>query len=182
MNKKPIEKMSTETEADSSTQDDGLQSVRRHNTNTNVAGSAVDNNACQTTHNLDFEVAESPYNIFGDIFGSGHKLFRVGTCNGQWGSTPDSYYILSVINEEKGNGHLTDVFEWFEFSCKRDNKNLLVLECINEDFYLHLLSKRGFIPLDDKGNNVIKVFNKKKYKQLKKKGNEIINAKTLQCV
>lgn len=41
MNKKPIEKLSAETEADSSTKADGLQSVRRHNTNTNVVGSTV---------------------------------------------------------------------------------------------------------------------------------------------
>ena len=40
MNKKPIEKLSAETEYDSITTADGLQSVRRHNTNTNVAGSA----------------------------------------------------------------------------------------------------------------------------------------------
>jgi hypothetical protein len=139
-------------------------------------------NAIVTTHNLDFESAESPYNIFGDIFGSGHMIFRIGTCHGQWGSTKDSYYILSVINNIPGNGHLTDVFEWFEFSCKRDNKNLLVLKCMNKRFYTHLSSKRGFSPLDAKGENLIKIFNKKAYKQLKKNGNEIIKAGTLECV
>lgn len=131
-------------------------------------------NQLKTTHDLDFEVCEN----------SGYQfpLFRIGTCSGQWGSTRDSYFILSVINDKPGNGHLDDVFEWFEFSCKRDNKNFLVLECMNEKFYQHLLSKRGFIPLDDKGSNVIKVFNQKKYKQLRKNGNEIIQAKTMQCV
>ncbi len=41
MNKKPIEKLSAETKVDSSTTDYGLQSVRRHNTNTNVGRGAV---------------------------------------------------------------------------------------------------------------------------------------------
>ena len=131
-------------------------------------------NQLKTKHNLDFEVCENS--------GYSFPLFRVGTCSGQWGSTRDSYFILSVINDKPGNGHLDDVFEWFEFSCKRDNKNLLVLECMNESFYLHLLSKREFIPLDDKGNSLIKIFNRKKYKQLRKNGNEIIQAETMQCV
>lgn len=134
-------------------------------------------NAITTTHKLDFEACESPYAIFDN-----HKMFRIGTCEGQWTSTKDCYVIISVLNKTPGNGHLEDVFEWFEFSCKRDNKNLLVVECMNESFYLHLLSKRGFIPLDTKGENVIKVFNKKAYKHLKKNGNEIIKAGTLQCV
>ncbi len=127
-----------------------------------------------TTHNLDFESAEHDSSLF--------LLFRIGTCVGQWGSTDDSYYIVSVINHEPGNGHLEDVFEWFEFSCKRDNKNLLVLECMNEGFYLNLVSKRGFIPLDAAGNNVIKVFNQQLYEQLKLHGNEIIMPGTLQCI
>lgn len=135
-------------------------------------------NAIVTTHKLDFEAAYSPYDIFGD---NGHKMYRVGTCDGQWGSTKDCYFILSILNKQPGNGHVQDVFEWFEFSCKRDNKNLLVLECMNERFYNHLLSKRGFIKLDEKGDNVIKVFNKKLYKKLLKNGNEIIAPKTLCC-
>lgn len=135
-------------------------------------------NAITTTHNLDFEVAESPYNIFND----GHKLFRIGTCEGQWGSTPDSYYILSVKNNIKNNGHLDDVFEWFEYSCKRDNRNLLVLECLNHRFYSHLLTKRGFVSLDSEKENCIKVFNVELYNQLKKYGNQIIKAGSLRCL
>lgn len=132
-----------------------------------------------TTHNLDFESAESPYEVF---FKDGHKLFRIGTCEGQYGSTKDSYYILSVKNNTPHNGHLDDVFEWFENSCKRDGRNLLVLECMNPKFYLHLISKRDFIPLDADGTNCIKVFNKSLYKKLLKRGNEIIMAGSLKCV
>ena len=135
-------------------------------------------NVIQTKHKLDFGVAQSHCNIFGD----GFLLFQVGTCEGQWGSTKDSYFILSIKNRQKGNGHLDDVFEWFEHSAKRDEKNLMVLECMNKRFYRHLLAKRGFVPLDAKGENCIKIFNLKKYKRLLKNGNEIINKGTLTCV
>ena len=121
-------------------------------------------------HNLPFETAIHP--VYGTVF-------RVGTCHGIWGSTDDSYYLLSIMNDEKGNGHLDDVFEWFENSCKRDNRNLLVLACMNQDFYFHLIKKRGFKVLDARCDNVIKVFNDDLYKQLIKKGNKMLHAKTL---
>lgn len=125
-----------------------------------------------TTHNLDFEVAESKLGL----------LYKIGTCHGQWGSTDDSYYILSVLNEDPGNGHLKDVFEWFENSCKRDGRNLLVLECFNEDFYNHLINKKGFVPLDTDKTNVIKVFNKHLYKRFLKNGNEILELERINYV
>jgi hypothetical protein len=131
-------------------------------------------NAITTEHNLDFEVAEwhSP-----DM-----KLFRVGTCEGLWQSIPDCYVIVSIKNDKPGNGHFNDVLQWFEFSCKRDNKNLLVVELLNEKLYLHLITKRGFIPVDKRGDNVIKVFNQKLYKRMKKHGNEILLKGSLKCV
>lgn len=135
----------------------------------------MESNAVITQNRLDFECANSPYS-------EGHKMFRIGTCDGQWGCTSDSYFILSVINKEAGNGHLNDVFEWFEYSCKRDNKNLLVLECMNNDFYNHLLNKRGFVSLDTTKENCIKVFNKKSYKKLLRKGNEILKRGPLTCI
>jgi hypothetical protein len=130
----------------------------------------------QSTNNLDFYSAESPYAIFDN-----HLMFRVGTCEGQWCSTEDCYVIISVTNSCPGNGHLQDVFEWFENSCKRDNKNLLVVECMNKRFYKHLISKRGFIPLDKDEDNCIKIFNKKAYKELLKNGNEILMKGSLKC-
>jgi hypothetical protein len=126
----------------------------------------------QSSHKLDFLNADDfPY-----------SLFKIGTCNGQWGCLKDSYFILSILNDEPGNGHLDDVFEWFENSCKRDGKNLLVLEIMNERFYTHLTSKKGFIPLDDQGDNVVKVFNFKAYQHLLENGNEIIQKGSLTCV
>ncbi len=131
-----------------------------------------------TTHSLDFEVADSKY----PQYPIPHKMFRIGTCEGQWGNTDDSFYILSIMNLTSGNGHLDDVFEWFEMSCKKYCKNLLVLSCLNERFYDHLLNKRGFTPLDDKNTNCIKIFNKNSYKKLLRKGNEIIMKGSLECI
>ena len=83
--------------------------------------------------------------------------FLIGTCVGQWRSTDQSYEILSIINSTPGNGHVKDVFEWFESSCVRDGKSLRVLEIWNEKFKARLV-RDGFVP--DGGDNLIKVFNK----------------------
>jgi len=118
-------------------------------------------NTIKTKHNLDFLVKESKeYGL----------LYKIGTCHGIWGFTDDFYYILSVINEKPGNGHLEDVFEWFYNSCNREGVNLVMLECHNQDFYKYLIDKKEFKALDD--SNVIKVFNKKLYKKTVNKGIE----------
>lgn len=125
-----------------------------------------------TTHELDFLNAIHP------VHGN---MFKIGTCEGVWGSTPDCYYILFVGNKKPGNGHLTDVFEWFEFSCKRDNRNLIMLECMNKNFYMHLITKRGFQQMDAACTNAIKVFNPLGFEYLKKNGNKMIQPITLTC-
>lgn len=71
-------------------------------------------------------------------------LFRIGTCHGTWRSTPVSYDILNIINEEPGNGHFEDVLQWFEYSCRRDGKALRILEILQKRFQDHLVNKRGF--------------------------------------
>jgi len=110
-------------------------------------------NAIQTKHNLDF--GSRPWER-----GFGIQVFRIGSCEGQWMCTESAYCIISVINNNPGNGHLDDVFEWFEFACKRDGKALMVLECMNERFKAHLLQKRDFLPARD--NDVIKIFHQNK--------------------
>lgn len=90
----------------------------------------------ESKHKLDFEVAEwimGPY-----------MRFRIGTCHGLWKSTDKTYDILAIDNDDKGNGHLNDVFQWFENSCKKDNKDLQILEVWNQNFKKHLILKRGF--------------------------------------
>lgn len=79
--------------------------------------------------------------------------FRVGTCSGLWRCNRDAYEILAIVNEVPGNGHLQDVFDWFEHAGRRDGFDLLVLEIWNDDFARHLVAKRGFILM---GNMAIK--------------------------
>lgn len=101
----------------------------------------------KTKHNLPFE--SRPW-IMGQFI-----EFRVGTCHGLWKCRNNEYQILAIENDEKGNGHLDDVFQWFENSCKRDKFNLAILEVWNRDFKKHLIKKRGF-KLRGK-NDVIKI-------------------------
>lgn len=113
----------------------------------------------KTQHNLLFEVAE--WNLGNELnINEDWKLFRIGTCTGQWrGIGKDFYEILSVINNEPGNGHFEDVLEWFEQSCRRDGRALLIREIFNKKFYEHLIEKRGFKPYGE--NDLIKIFKEK---------------------
>lgn len=98
----------------------------------------------KSSHNLDFEIAEwhTP----------GYTRFRVGTCEGLWSCNKTHYILVSVVNNVPGNGHLDDVFEWFENSCKRDKKKFMIAELMNDRFKQHLVAKRGFT---DIGNNYL---------------------------
>ena len=109
----------------------------------------------KSEHNLDFEVTPWKYNLE-PIFK--WQKFRIGTCEGLWRFFNNSYEILAIENIEKGNGHLIDVFDWFENSCKRDGYSLKVLEFFNEKFKKYLIEKRGFEKY--KESDVIKIFRK----------------------
>lgn len=111
-------------------------------------------NVIATEHNLDFEIAPWEYGHLDETIV--WKRFRIGTCEGVWSSNDKSYLILAVTNNRPGNGHLNDVFQWFEFSCQRDNKSLKILEVWNVDFKKHLLLSRGF--KDIGANNLEKEF------------------------
>ena len=82
-------------------------------------------------------------------------LYRVGTVSGQWRETPEAFEILSFLNDTPGNGHLEDVFEWFEFACKLAKKPLRIREFTNKKFKQHCIEKRGFKELNK--NDLIKV-------------------------
>jgi len=95
----------------------------------------------KSTHNLQFEVAPYEMNI------DPKKVwarFRIGTVEGLWSYSDDAYEVLAVDNKVPNNGHLTDVIEWFENSCKRDKKDFKILEFFNERFKEHLIKKWGF--------------------------------------
>jgi len=132
-------------------------------------------NAIITKHKLDFFSAvweRSPL----------YMRFKVGTITGLWTTTSDAYFIVTISNSCKGNGHLEDVFEWFEYSCTRDKRNLIIVEIMNERFYDHLINKRGFRPLDEGGKNVIKIFNQELFEKLLHYGNDFMMPGTMQCI
>lgn len=117
----------------------------------------------QTAHNLPFEAAPwEPPTILGMIMSLSSKLkgndvvaFRVGTCEGIYQVSKYAYQIIAVTNSVPGNGHFEDVLQWFESSCRRDGKNLVFMEIMNENFGKHLVTKRGF---KRKGTNCVKKF------------------------
>lgn len=100
-------------------------------------------NAIITKHSLDFEAA--PWEpLPGFPPSKNFHKFRIGTCEGLWQSTDDSYDILAVKNNSPHNGHFEDVIQWFEHSCRRDKRNFRFLEVMNPFLKKHLIEKRGF--------------------------------------
>jgi hypothetical protein len=101
-----------------------------------------------STHALDF--LQRPW-IDKEFF-----EFRIGTCHGLYRSTSESYDILAIVNDQPNNGHLDDVFQWFENSCHRDQRELRVLEVWNKNLKRHLIVKCGF--RESKADDVVKSF------------------------
>lgn len=104
-------------------------------------------NKFQSKHNLEFEVSPWEYNIPNNDMHC--EKFRIGTCDGLYGQHNDFYVIIAIVNSVPGNGHFDDVLEWFERSCKRDKKALVIAEIWNEKFKAHLINKRGFVNFGD---------------------------------
>lgn len=107
-------------------------------------------NAIKTKHNLDFEAVPWPRNPF-------IIVFRVGTCHGQYDMDDKQLRLISVINESQGNGHLEDVFEWFEYASKVNELDFIICEFFNERFKRHCIEKRGFRELPGT-NDLIKSY------------------------
>jgi hypothetical protein len=103
----------------------------------------------RSSHNLIFETAPFQYDPT-------VTRFRVGTCDGIYTVAPGAYVIIAVTNSEPGNGHLDDVLEWFERSCRREGYSLRIAEFQNMRFKKHLIEKLGFKPYGI--NDVEKVF------------------------
>lgn len=96
----------------------------------------------ESTHKLDYLQGEEP-------FMDGHCWpFKVGTCHGLFYTTDKAIRLVAIVNEKQGNGHFTDVLEWFEYAAKQQCKRLEIVEIWNKDLYKHLIEKRGFIPVD----------------------------------
>lgn len=102
-----------------------------------------------STHKLPFEAAPWEFNDLLPVSPDSPILrFRIGTCEGIFFSDKESYTIIAIDNKYPGNGHLQDVFDWFENSCKRDKKSLRFVDIINHRFLKHLKEKQSF-----KGNS-----------------------------
>ena len=104
----------------------------------------------KSTNNLLFYSA--PYELNMDKYNDWMR-FQIGTCHGLWTCNKKEYKILAVLNDNIGNGHFQDVIDWFENSCKRDNRALRFVELMNPKFKEHLITKRGF---KKKGKDLIK--------------------------
>lgn len=89
----------------------------------------------------------------------GWRLFRVGTVEGAWRCTNAAYEILAIVNHAPGNGHVEATISHFTASCKRDNKDLIVREMMNNQFAMALV-KRGFTFINK--NDLIKRFKGKR--------------------
>lgn len=101
-------------------------------------------NAITTTHGLNFEQADVPKEKQ-DLLSLGIYLydFRVGTVYGQWYHKNNELCIFAIFNSVPGNGHVKDVFEWFEFACKEQKKNMRVT-CILSNEFARMLELNGF--------------------------------------
>ena len=104
----------------------------------------------KTAHKLQFKTAPWITSEF--------ERFRVGTCDGLYRSTEDSFDILAITNEVPHNGHFEDVLQWFEHSCTEHKRVLRILEVWNQKFKAHLIARRGFIDIGK--DNVEKTFTK----------------------
>jgi hypothetical protein len=97
-------------------------------------------NAIQTTHNLDFGACPWPL----DLTEAGIMAYRIGTCHGIYQFDDDGISIIAIHNDTPGNGHLEDVFQWFEFSAQAQKKDLYIRRFFNPQFKQHCITKRGF--------------------------------------
>jgi hypothetical protein len=113
----------------------------------------------KSTHNLPFLCR--PYEFKIDD-GNIYDEFKIGTCVGLWTCSETSYDILSIINKIPGNGHIQDVLDWFENSCKRENFDLRFMEIMNEKFAEKCIKNHGFTR--EKGTNNLIKFLRKKWK------------------
>lgn len=102
-----------------------------------------------TRHELEFETRPWDRNPV-------WQQFRVGTCHGLYRSAEQVYEILAVVNDKQGNGHFSDVMQWFEHSCRRDGFRLRFAEVWNKEFKKLLTDKYGFQEDADQPSAMIK--------------------------
>lgn len=65
------------------------------------------------------------------VIGQGWRLFRVGTCHGTYRRRTD-WEILAIANDNPGNGCVELALAYFYRECKREKKNLLIHEVMDD--------------------------------------------------
>lgn len=88
-------------------------------------------NLIKTKHGLDFEVATWYANPI-------IKLFRVGTVDGQYYHTQTHLVLLSIVNNQPGNGHFNDALSWFLYVANFMQKSFKVEHVMNDRFAKYL--------------------------------------------
>lgn len=108
-------------------------------------------NAIETKHKLDFEARPWKGGLV-----DGVVQYRIGTCTGLYEYNDEGISIIVIDNDKPGNGHLDDVFEWFEYAAREKKKRLWIRQFFNSLFQDHCIKKRGFTQSDKNPHDVYK--------------------------
>lgn len=98
----------------------------------------------KSSHKLKFFTA--PHIVGGAP--SGMEKFEIGTVHGLWVQSRMSIDIFACINDEPGNGHMDDVFEWFFEIAKEGALAVRIVNVSAVKFRNDLIEKWGFTPTD----------------------------------
>lgn len=99
----------------------------------------------RSTHGLKFKTM--PHIIAGAFTGA--ERFEIGTVHGIWNVSTFSVDVFACINDEPGNGHMDDVFEWFFSIATERGLPVRVTNVSSEDFRQQLIDKWLFVPTKD---------------------------------
>lgn len=82
--------------------------------------------------------------------------FICGTVDGIFTVERDRIVMIGIGNMDPGNGHVVDVFQWFDRAAKELKKDFWVVEIINAGFHRCLVERHGFQIATNK--SVYKIF------------------------
>lgn len=80
--------------------------------------------------------------------GEGWRRFRVGTVSGIYRDRDNAYEILAISNDAPGNKNVEAAFAHFFASCKRDKRDFIVRQVLN-DVFAAKLARLGFTALNE---------------------------------
>lgn len=93
----------------------------------------------KSQHNL--KVYVNPFTVAG--IDAGVLQFKIGTTHGIFKNFSLSVDVFTVINDNPGNGHMEDFFEFFEAHAKKTNRVFRMCEVSDQEFK-NALILRGF--------------------------------------